>query len=115
MDKAAIYCRLSREDDDKLSKEEDSECIQNQKLLLLDYAMKHDMQVCKTYSDDDYSGADKDRPEWNKMLEAAENGEFNVIICKTQSRFTRELEMVEKYIHGKFIEWGIRLSELLIV
>jgi site-specific DNA recombinase len=108
MDKAAIYCRLSREDEDKLNKEEDSESIQNQKLLLLDYAMKHDMQVCRIYSDDDYSGADKDRPEWNKMLKAAEVGEFNVIICKTQSRFTREMEMVEKYIHGKFVEWGIR-------
>lgn len=108
MELAAIYCRLSREDEDKLNREVDSESIQNQKLLLLDYAMKHDMQVCKTYSDDDYSGADKDRPEWNKMLKAAENGEFNVIICKSQSRFTRELEMVEKYIHGKFVEWGIR-------
>lgn len=108
MEVAAIYCRLSREDEDKLSREEDSESIQNQKLLLMDYAMKHDMQVCKIYSDDDYSGADKDRPEWGKMLVAAENGEFNVIICKTQSRFTREMEMVEKYIHGKFIEWGIR-------
>lgn len=108
MDKAAIYCRLSREDADKLNKGDDSESIQNQKLLLMDYAMAHDMQICKTYSDDDYSGADKERPEWNKMLRDAENGEFNVIICKTQSRFTREMEVVEKYIHGFFIEWGIR-------
>ena len=35
MDKAAIYCRLSKEDVDKLSKRDDSESIQNQKLLLM--------------------------------------------------------------------------------
>lgn len=108
MDKAAIYCRLSKEDKDKIAKGDDSESIQNQKLLLMDYAVKHDMMVYKIYSDDDYSGADKDRPEWNRMLRDAKNGEFNVIICKTQSRFTREMEMVEKYIHGHFLEWGIR-------
>lgn len=108
MDKVAIYCRLSREDVDKLNKGDDSESIQNQKLLLMDYAMAHDMHISKIYSDDDYSGADKERPEWNKMLNDAKNDEFNVIICKTQSRFTREMEMVEKYIHGAFVEWGIR-------
>ena len=108
MDRAAIYCRLSREDVDKLNKGDDSESIQNQKLLLMDYAAEYNMLVYRIYSDDDYSGADKDRPAWNRMLKDAEKGEFNVIICKTQSRFTRELEMVEKLIHGSFVEWGIR-------
>lgn len=110
MDIAAIYCRLSREDEDKdkLNKGEDSESIKNQRLLLENYAMEHDMMIFKVYSDDDYSGADQDRPDWNRMLRDAENGKFNVIICKTQSRFTREMEMVEKYIHGHFLEWGIR-------
>lgn len=108
MDIAAIYCRLSKEDADKLRKGDDSESIQNQKLLLMDYAMEHNMQIYKVYSDDDYSGADKYRPEWNRMLMDAEKGKFNVVICKTQSRFTRELEMVEKYIHGLFLEWSIR-------
>jgi len=31
-----------------------------------------------------------------------------VILAKTQSRFTRDMELVEKYLHGKFAEWGIR-------
>lgn len=108
MDKAAIYCRLSKEDEDKFRKGDDSESILNQKLLLMDYAMEHDMQIYKVYSDEDYSGTDKGRPEWNKMIKDAGKGEFNVILCKTQSRFTREMEMVEKYIHGLFVEWGIR-------
>jgi DNA invertase Pin-like site-specific DNA recombinase len=108
MDRAAIYCRLSKEDFDKLNKGDDSESIQNQKLLLMDYATDHDMLIYKVYSDDDYSGTDKDRPNWNKMLLDAKNGEFNVIICKSQSRFTRDMEISEKYFNGLFIEWGIR-------
>ncbi len=108
MEKAAIYCRLSKEDVDKLRRGDDSESIQNQKMLLMDYAMKHNMMIYKIYSDDDYSGTDKGRPEWGKMLKDAENGEFNILICKTQSRFTREMEMVEKYLHGLFPQWGIR-------
>ena len=38
--KVAIYCRLSEEDKNKLSKEDDSESIQNQKSMLIEYAVK---------------------------------------------------------------------------
>ena len=34
-------------------------------------------------------------------------------MCKTQSRFTRELELVEKYIHGLFPLWGIRFVSIV--
>lgn len=108
MDRAAIYCRLSKEDFDKINKGDDSESIQNQKLLLMDYATEHNMLIYKVYIDDDYSGTDKDRPGWNRMLSDAKNGEFNVLICKSQSRFTRDMEIAEKYLNGLFIEWGIR-------
>lgn len=45
------------------------------------------------------------RPEFNKLLNDAEHRKFDIILCKTQSRFTRELELVEKYIHGLFPIW----------
>lgn len=106
--RAAIYCRLSEEDRDKKTKEADSESIQNQKALLLQYALNNRWDVIGIYSDDDYKGSDRSRPEWNKLLEDAERRKFDVILCKTQSRFTREMEMVEKYIHGLFPLWGVR-------
>ena len=40
MAKVAIYCRLSEEDKDKLNKTDDSNSIQNQKSMLLQYAMQ---------------------------------------------------------------------------
>lgn len=42
------------------------------------------------------------------MIEAARQRKFQIILCKTQSRFTRDMELVEKYIHGMFPIWGIR-------
>ncbi len=110
--KAAIYCRLSEEDRDKLNKEDDSESIQNQKNMLVEYAVKMGWEIYQIYSDDDFKGSDRNRPAFNQLLEDAEKGLFNVVLCKTQSRFTRELELVEKYLHGKFIEWGIRFIGL---
>lgn len=108
MIKVAIYCRLSDEDKNKKISIDDSESIQNQKNLLMKYAIEKGWYIYKIYSDDDYSGLDAERPEFNNMLKDAKEGEFNIILCKTQSRFTRDMELVEKYLHNKFLEWGIR-------
>ena len=56
--------------------------------------------VFDIYSDDDYAGADRRRPQFNRLLRDAQQHKFDIVLCKTQSRFTRELELVEKYIHG---------------
>ena len=103
--KAAIYCRLSKEDEDKIG---ESESIQNQKSMLLQYALEKGFDIYQIYSDEDYSGIDRNRPAFNSMLQAASEHQFDVVLAKTQSRFTRDMELVEKYLHGKFMEWGIR-------
>lgn len=111
--KVGIYCRLSEEDRNKHSKEDDSMSIQNQKSMLLKYAIANDWDVYDIYNDDDYAGADRNRPEFNRILKDAEQKKIDIILCKTQSRFTREMELVEKYIHGLFQEWGIRFVSIV--
>lgn len=111
--RVAIYCRLSEEDRNKENKEDDSTSIQNQKLMLTEYAIRQGWDIQGVYSDDDYTGADRNRPKFNKILKLAEQKEIDIILCKSQSRFTRELELVEKYINGLFIEWGIRFISLV--
>ncbi len=111
--KAAIYCRLSEEDRNKRSENDDSNSIQNQKTMLLQYAMQQEWEIYRIYSDDDYTGADRKRPEFNRLLADAKERLFDIILCKTQSRFTRELELVEKYIHGLFPLWGIRFVSVV--
>ncbi len=101
----AIYCRLSKEDEEKQT---ESESIQNQKSLLLKYALEREWDIFGIYCDEDYSGADRYRPAFNQLLRDAKAHRFEVVLCKSQSRFTRDLELVEKYLHGQFPLWGIR-------
>ena len=110
--KAALYCRLSEEDRDKRAGE-DSASIQNQKAMLTDYAASQGWDIYGIYSDDDYAGADRNRPEFKRLIEDARRRKFDIVLCKTQSRFTRELEIVEKYIHGLFPLWGIRFVSIV--
>ena len=111
--KVAIYCRLSEEDRNKQFETDDSNSIQNQKAMLMQYAAEQGWELYNIYSDDDYTGSDRCRPEFNRLLKDAEARKFDIILCKTQSRFTRELELVEKYIHGLFPIWGIRFVSIV--
>ncbi len=111
--KAAIYCRLSEEDRNKHFATDDSNSIRNQKEMLQNYAAEQGWEIYGIYSDDDYAGADRRRPQFNRLLADAEARKFDIILCKTQSRFTRELELVEKYIHGLFPRWGIRFISIV--
>lgn len=111
--KAAIYCRLSEEDRNKHCAADDSNSIQNQKAMLVQYAAENHWEVTRIYSDDDYTGADRNRPAFRALLRDAEQRQFDIVLCKTQSRFTRELELVEKYIHGLFPVWGIRFVSIV--
>lgn len=113
MPKAAIYCRLSEEDRGKQFETDDSGSIQNQKSMLLQYSIEHGWDVYGIYSDDDYTGSDRKRPAFQRLLRDAEQRRFDIVLCKTQSRFTRELELVEKYIHGLFPAWGIRFVSIV--
>ena len=97
--KAVLYLRLSKEDRNKVNKGDDSESIINQRIMLSDYAMRHNFQVVKIYSDDDESGLYEDRPGFSQMMQDAERGLFDITIAKSQSRFTRNLEHSEKYLH----------------
>ncbi len=112
-ERVAIYCRLSEEDRNKQNPTDDSGSIQNQKAMLRQYALDMGWDIYDVYSDDDYAGADRGRPAFKRLLEDAEARRFDIILCKTQSRFTRELELVERYIHGLFPIWGIRFVSIV--
>ena len=113
MEKVAIYCRLSEEDRNKKQEKDDSNSIQNQKAMLLEYSIQQGWEVYNIYSDDNYTGSDRNRPEFKRLLDDAEAHKFDIVLCKSQSRFTRELELVEKYINGLFHIWGIRFISLV--
>jgi len=110
---AAVYCRLSKEDLDKDFDKTVSESIKNQRSMLEAYALERHWSIYDDYIDEDYSGSDRDRPEFNRLITDSLLGRFNIVLCKKQSRFARDIEYVEKYIHGLFAERQIRFVAVL--
>ena len=111
--RVGIYLRLSNEDKDKQNKEDDSESIKNQRNMLIDYINKHpEFVLANEYCDEDLSGAGIDRPQFNKLIDDCKNGKLDIVLCKSQSRFSRDMEVVERYINNKFKEWNIRFIGL---
>lgn len=108
-----IYLRLSNEDRDKINKEDYSESIKNQRNMLIDFINKHEeFYLVDEYCDEDLSGAGTYRPEFERLINDCQNHRIEIVLCKSQSRFSRDMEIVEKYINNKFKEWGIRFIGL---
>ena len=107
-----LYVRLSQEDGD-LEDGDVSGSIKNQLLYLLDECHKRDWVVVGIFCEEDISGVDDNRPEWLKSIKFAELGNTEIVLCKSQSRFTRSMEMVEKYLHKCFPEWHVRFLGLV--
>jgi len=105
---AALYVRLSKEDVDKENDTDLSQSIINQRLLLTDYSIENNFKIVEVYIDDDYSGLYDDRPEFDRLIRDSKTGKFDVVIAKSQSRFTRNMEHLEKYLHHDFVMLGIR-------
>ncbi|KAB5107447.1 recombinase [Bacteroides thetaiotaomicron] len=81
----ALYCRLSVEDmkeDKKGGKEDVSNSIQNQKMILLQYAKENRFPNPTFFVDDGYSGTNFDRPGFQAMLAEIEAGRVAVCITK---------------------------------
>lgn len=110
---AALYLRLSKEDIDKINRGDDSESIKNQRLLLTDEAVKRGFMIGGIYSDEDYSGTDSSRPAFQRLIEDAKLKKFNIVLCKSQSRFTRDMALSEHYINGMFPLLGIRFISIV--
>lgn len=111
--RAVLYLRLSKEDMDKADSGDDSASIVNQRLLLTDHALAQGWTVVDTYIDDDYSGLYDDRPEFDRLIRDSKLGRFDIVLCKSQSRFTRNMEHLEKYLHHDFLLLGIRFIGLV--
>ena len=85
----AIYVRLSDEDKNKTDNLGNSESIKNQIALATKYANEKKWVIHDIYIDDDWSGLDRDRPEFNRLLKDCEARKIDIVLCKDMSRFTR--------------------------
>ena len=62
----------------------------------------------REFCDDGYTGANFDRPDFQKMIEAVRQGEIDCIVVKDLSRFGREYIDSGAYIQKLFPSLGVR-------
>ena len=103
-----IYCRLSQEDMQKTNRKDDSNSIQNQRLLLEKYAADHGFENTRFIYDDGYSGTNFNRPGWQEFLKLMDAGKVETLIVKDMSRLGREYLQVGQYTELIFPSNGIR-------
>ena len=101
---AALYCRLSRDDD----LEGESNSIQNQKKLLQKYAADNGYKRTKAFIDDGISGATFEREGFQSMLRAIEQGQIGAVIVKDMSRLGRDYLQVGYYTDRYFPDNNVR-------
>lgn len=103
--RAVFYLRLSRDDDDR----GESQSIQNQRMLLRDYAARQGFAVVGEYVDDGWSGTSFDRPRFQDMLRDMEQHRFDIVLIKDLSRLGRDYIQTGRYLELVFPEHGVRL------
>jgi DNA invertase Pin-like site-specific DNA recombinase len=87
MQQAVIYLRLSRDDGVQFA---ESESISSQRMLLRQFAAAHDLQITAEYVDDGISGMRWERPAFQALLTAIENGFVHTVLVKDLSRLSRD-------------------------
>ena len=102
--KAAIYLRLSR--DDELQGESGS--ISTQRQMLTQYCRENRFDIFDEYVDDGYSGTNFDRPDFQRMIDDIEDGKVNCVITKDLSRLGRNYILTGQYTDFYFPSKGVR-------
>lgn len=87
---AVIYARASIDEQTSSCEQQISECREKARQLGL--------KVAEVYKDEGISGTRRDRPQYQKMLEAADKKEFGVLLLWKQSRLGRDSVEVERAI-----------------
>ena len=82
--------------------------IENQRLMLKDYADKNGFRNCQYYIDDGYSGVDNTRPEYVHMLDDVQNGLVGTVIVKDQSRLGRDHLETDRLMELVFPAYDVR-------
>lgn len=107
---AAMYLRLSRDDEDRDGQiKSESNSIRSQRELIKSFIREQeDIELYDSYVDDGFTGSNFDRPDFIRMMEDVEAGRVNCVIVKDLSRFGRDYIESGRYIQKVFPSLGVR-------
>ncbi len=100
------YGRLSQEDINKLK--QFSSSIYHQLSIIKSYTKEIGLHIDKEYIDDGFSGANFDRPAFEKLKDDIESGSVGTVITKDMSRLGRNFIETAYYIGEYFPRNNVR-------
>lgn len=101
---AVDYLRLSKEDE----REGESGSISNQRKIIQKYCSQHGIMLVKEFVDDDYSGGNFNRPDFQNMIAYLKaNSHVRMVITKDLSRLGRDMSESSFYAERYFPENNI--------
>ena len=106
--RAGLYCRLSKDDDQK----GESLSISTQKAILASFCQEQGFEIYDYYVDDGFSGLNFDRPAFQHLLREIAAGRINMVITKDLSRLGRDYIMTGYYSEIFFPSQGVRYIAL---
>ncbi|HWY38296.1 MAG TPA: recombinase family protein, partial [Bacteroidia bacterium] len=108
MKTAYQYVRISDDDQSNFS-------ISGQQKMNDDYALKHDIRVLKTFSDDGYSAKDFNRPSWKELeKELSKNkNKVDYLIVWKYDRLIRNAAEGLAFIEKLEQKWNIKLLSVM--
>ena len=110
---AAIYLRLSRDDEDVDGRKQESNSIRSQREMICSYIRNQEnMEIYDSYVDDGYSGTNFDRPGFQRMMEDIRAGKVDCVIVKDLSRLGRDYIEAGRLIQKTFPAFFVRFIAL---
>jgi len=100
--KAAIYCRVSTED------QADNYSIPTQKEAIHNYAVEHDMTIINEFTDPGVSGSILDRPALSELRELVRSGQVDAVISFEPDRLSRDFVQL-MVLANEFEQQGVEL------
>jgi len=80
-----------------------------QKEMAQQFAEAQQIDIQQWYVDDGISGGKENRPEFQRMLADAQDGMFDTLICRNQSRFGRLPHRTSAKIMAELDAAGVRI------
>lgn len=96
------YIRLS------VANKDESCSVENQKLIIEQWAAEHEMPINHFYIDANHSGSNFNRPAFKQMLADIDAGRIDCIVVKDLSRLGREFLSTSYYIEEYFPSKKVR-------
>ena len=107
--RAAIYCRLSKDDDGVNG---DSSSIQTQREMLERYCAEQGWEVVAVYQDDGFTGLNTNRPDLQRMCKVIGRKQIDVVVTKDLSRLSRNYIDTGQLLEEFFPKNGVRYLAL---